>query len=131
MIFLSLVLATFAHAKDCKPIACELRQEGTSLAKLSLRQEASDDDKCMIFVGGNEITLANGKEKVTFSAGEEAGKVTLSLDFTDIEGQQLFGAASVETTRRALAADPVKLSASYYGLDGKQQGFVELECKRK
>lgn len=121
------------QAKDCRPIVCELSQIDevkTLLTKHSLTQSRSDDDQCAIFEGGNEVTLANGADKVTFVAAEEQGKLMLQLDAGLIERQSLIGSASVEVTRRQLALDPVKLELAYYHTDGNQAGLLELTCKR-
>jgi hypothetical protein len=123
-----------AQAKDCTPIQCSLTQpsEAKPLATVTLQQDRSDDDKCAIFQGGKEIMLANGKDKVAFSAAEEVpGTVMLQLDFTTIDSQDFLGSANSVVTRGQLAADPVKLEVSYYTKQGEQVGTVDLICRRQ
>ncbi|MGE3262484.1 MAG: hypothetical protein AB7K68_11955 [Bacteriovoracia bacterium] len=130
---LAFLASASAQAKDCRPIVCTLSQideAKTLLTKLSLTQSRSDDDKCAIFEGGNEVTLANGTDKVILVAAEEQGMLMLQLDTGLIEGQSLIGSASTEVTRRQLALDPVKLELAYYRTDGNQAGLLELVCQR-
>lgn len=136
MAFSILALAAFAasaQAQDCRPITCTVSQIGEVNSKLfsqTLTQEANDDNKCSIFEGGTEVALANGQEKVMFSAAEDQGKIYLQLDFGLIDYQKLFGSAGMEVSRAQLKEGAVKMDVSYFAYDGNQAGMLELVCQR-